>query len=520
LTPSGAEHFLRDSPDFSPRDAMTAPPLFILEMANNHMGDIAHGIRIIRELREACAGFPFRFAIKLQYRHLPDFIHPDYRNRTDLKFVKRFSETALSWDDYRKLKEAIVEHGFLSLCTPWDEASVEKIVEHGFDYLKVPSCYLTDWPLAEKIAATDLPLVISTAGEPFEEVDRIVSFYQHRNKRLAVMHCVGEYPTADDHLQLNQIELLARRYVGVEIGYSTHEHPDQCEAVMMAVAKGATVFEKHVGVPTETYALNAYSATPAQVRRWLQAAQRAFAMAGTEGKRHEFSAAEKKTLGELRRAVFARRAIRAGEVLQPQDVFVAIPGMPGQLTANDLSKYTEYRAKRDFAPRQAVMAAEVTATDTRSLLHGIVRDVKALLAASGAIVPSQLELEVSHHYGLEKFRQFGSTTITVVNREAYCKRVILMLPGQAHPEQWHNLKDETYHLLHGGIDLVLDGERRSCRKNDVIVIPRGTKHAFASPGGAVIEEISSAYMQDDSFYTDETIQWQEPRKTYVTNWVD
>jgi sialic acid synthase SpsE len=81
-------------------------------------------------------------------------------------------------------------------------------VEHGFDYLKVASCSLTDWPLAEKIAATSLPLILSTAGEPFEEIDRIVSFYQHREKRIALMHCVGEYPTAEANLQLNQIDLL------------------------------------------------------------------------------------------------------------------------------------------------------------------------------------------------------------------------------------------------------------------------------------------------------------------------
>lgn len=507
------------SPPLSTTSAATQLPLFILEMANNHMGDVAHGVRIVRELREACAGFPFRFAIKLQYRHLPDFIHPDYRARTDLKFVKRFSETALSWDDYRRIKDAIVEHGFLSICTPWDEKSVEMIVEHGFDYLKVPSCYLTDWPLAEKIVGTPLPVIISTAGEPFEEIDRVVSFYQHRNKPLAVLHCVGEYPTADSNLQLNQIDLLARRYADVAVGFSTHEAPDQTEAVMLAVAKGATIFEKHVGVPTEKYALNAYSATPAQVRRWIASAQRAWAMCGIVGRRHAFSAVEKQTLGDLHRAVFARRRIGAGEVLGPDDIFTAIPGRPGQLVANALSKYAEYRAVRDLTPHEAIMRSDVTVTDRRSILHGIIRDVKALLKSSAAVVPAQLELEVSHHYGIERFREFGSTTITVVNRE-YCKRVILILPGQTHPEQWHEKKDETYHLLHGEIELTLDGVRRLCRKNDVVIIPHGVKHAFTSAAGAVIEEISSAYVQNDSFYTDPSILRREPRKTYVTNWMD
>lgn len=499
---------------------MPSSALFIFEMANNHMGDVAHGRRIVEELREACAGFDFRFAVKLQYRHLPDFIHPDFRGRTDLKFVKRFSETALSWDDYRRLKDAIVENGFLSMCTPWDEASVEKIVEHGYGYLKVPSCYLTDWPLAEKIAKTPLPLVISTAGESFEEIDRVVSFYQHRDKPLSIMHCVGEYPTADANLQLNQIDLLRRRYANVEIGYSTHESPDQLEAVMMAVAKGATLFEKHVGVATEKYPLNGYSATPAQIRRWLEAAKRALTMCGVKGRRHAFSVAEQRTLGDLHRAVFARGAIAAGQVIGSGDVFLSIPGSAGQLVGQDLSKYTEYRAKRAFVPNEAILRAQVDATDTRSVLHGIIRDVKALLKTSGAVVPAQLELEVSHHYGLKRFREFGSTTVTVVNREAYCKRVILMLAGQTHPEQWHEQKDETYHLLHGEIDLVLDGERRVCRKNDVVIIPRRVKHVFTSKGGAVIEEISSAYSPSDSFYTDSDILRQDPRKTYVTNWMD
>src|ERR1700690_399118 len=202
---------------------MPAKHLFIFEMANNHMGDLAHGVRIIRELREASAGFDFRFAVKLQYRHLPDLIHPDYGERMDIKFIKRFSETALSWDDLRRLKDAIVENGFLSICTPFDEASVNKVVRHGFDFLKVASCSLTDWPLAEKIAATKLPLILSTAGESFEDIDRIVSFYQHREKRVAIMHCVAEYPTSRPDLQLNQIDLLLRRYTNVEVGYSTHE---------------------------------------------------------------------------------------------------------------------------------------------------------------------------------------------------------------------------------------------------------------------------------------------------------
>jgi len=498
---------------------MSSKPLFIFEMANNHMGDTAHGIRIIRELREACEGFDFRFAVKLQYRDLPELIHPDYRARSELKFIKRFTETALSWDDYRRLKDAIGENGFLSICTPFDEVSVNKVVEHGFDYLKVASCSLTDWPLAEKIATTRLPLILSTAGAPLEDVDRVVSFHQHRDKRLSIMHCVGEYPTPNDHLQLSQIDVLRRRYSNVDVGYSTHEAPDQLDGVKMAVAKGATLFEKHVGVATDTYPLNAYSANPAQVRLWLEAARAAVAMNGSDGKRYKFSVSELKALGDLKRAVFATRALGLGHVLGPDDFRLAMPSSEGQLTASDMSKYTEYRTLNSIATGAPILRKEVSATDTRSLVHGIVRDLKALLKTSAAVVPAQLELEISHHYGLERFRETGAAMITVINRE-YCKRLLLLLPGQCHPEHWHTAKDETFHILYGEIELVLEGKKRTCATNDVIVIARGAKHEFRSAAGAVIEEVSSTHARNDSGYTDPAISANAQRKTYVTNWMD
>lgn len=483
------------------------------------MGNAAHGIRIIRELREASAGFDFRFAVKLQYRNLPELIHPVHRDSLERKFIRRFTETSLGWDNCRRLKDAIAENGFIAVCTPFDEASVDKVVEHGFDYLKVASCSLTDWPLAEKVASTRLPLILSVAGEALEDIDRVVSFYQHRDKILSLMHCVGEYPTPPANLQLNQIDILRGRYPTVPIGYSTHEAPEQLDAVKMAIAKGAVLFEKHVGVPTPGHPLNAYSADPRQVRQWLVAASQAFAMAGESGHRHAFSKEELSALGDLKRAVYARRRVAGGQVLAPADLQLAMPRLDGQLTAGDLSKYTEYRAVRPIEAGDPVMLADVSAADTRSLVHGIIRDVKGLLRASGAIVPSQLELEISHHYGIERFREVGSAMITVINRE-YCKRLVLMLPGQRHPEHWHRDKDETFHILHGQIDLVLEGKARRCLTNDVIVIDRGSKHEFRSDSGAVIEEISSTHSRSDSGYTDPAILSNGNRKTYVTNWMD
>ena len=497
----------------------SARPLFIFEMANNHMGSVEHGLRIVAAMQEASRDFPFTFAIKLQYRDIDTFIHPDYRDRFDLKFVKRFSETRLSWDQYKTIKDAIHDAGFLSICTPWDEISVDKIVEHGYDFIKIPSCYLTDWPLLERIATTDMPIIASTAGVQLEDIDRVASFFRHRNKVFSMLHCVGEYPTRDENLHLGQIRLLQQRYPGVEIGYSTHERPDNYEAVKVAIGMGAGIFEKHVGVPTESIKLNAYSAGPEQVRLWLESAAAAFRMSAGDRQRYPFTAEEVKTLRALQRGVFVKNPVRPGERVHPANVFYAIPNSEAQIVANDMSKYTDYYATDAIAANHGLAASNTKACDRLRHVYHIVGEVKKMLKRSKVVVPGQCELEISHHYGIDNFAKFGSTVITVVNRE-YCKRVIVLLPGQCHPEQWHKQKDETYHILHGEINLSLDGVEQVKKANDVVVIPRGIKHGFTTRTGTVIEEVSSYYTQGDSFYTDQNIDANPNRKTFVSYWMN
>ena len=184
--------------------------LFVLEMANNHMGDISHGIEVIKQFGKVCRDFPeFDFAFKLQYRDLDTFVHPSMQGREDVKYIKRFSETRLSREQFDLLINEIRSNGFIAMCTPFDEASVGTIESQGLDIIKVASCSFTDWPLLERIAETDKPIIASTAGASLDEIDRVVSFFSHRAKEFAIMHCVGEYPTADEKLHVAQIDFCA-----------------------------------------------------------------------------------------------------------------------------------------------------------------------------------------------------------------------------------------------------------------------------------------------------------------------
>lgn len=493
-------------------------PFIVLEMANNHMGDLEHALQMIDEFAAVCKGFPFRFAIKLQYRQMDSFIHPDFQDRMDLKYVKRFMETRLNQRQFESIIQHIKRSGFLAMCTPFDSESVPLIVEQNFDIIKIASCSFTDWPLLETIASTELPVIASAAAASAEELDNVVTFLSNRNKSFALNHCVAEYPTPPEKIQLNQIDYLRSRYPEVPIGYSTHEPPSFTGSIAMAVAKGAILFERHVALPTDDYQPNAYSATPEQLRDWLVAIEQAFKLCGQPSQTRVSPPQEEiDSLRALRRGAYLKQDIPAGKVITDKDVYFAIPCQQDQITANDWSKYVHRSTTAAIKANAPLLSSNTEQSNIRDQILKIVRQVITVLHESKITIPPEAALEISHHYGEERFSEFGAAMITVMNRQ-YCKKLIILLPGQAHPEHLHKKKDETFFVLSGELIVNLDGQAHLIKLGEMITVPAGTHHSFESETGAVFEEISTRHFADDSFYSDSSIMLNAQRKTYLKYW--
>jgi len=493
-------------------------PLFVFEMANNHQGDVEHGKQIIHSIAKVCQPFQeiFNFAFKFQYRNLPTFIHPDYRNATTNKHIKRFLDTELSEEQFLELKSELSPLGFLSICTAFDEASVEKVFRHHYDFIKIASCSVNDWPLLEAIAQhRTLKVIASTAGIPLVEIDNVAAFFQHRNMPLALMHCVAEYPTPFNHMELNQIDLFRRRYPKLTIGFSTHEQPGHPAVIQMAVAKGARIFEKHVGIPYHGTDINAYSATPEQVGQWLAAAKQAFDICGIDTGRHPVSEKEKTDLHSLQRGAFAKALIKAGESLDSSSIYLAMPCQEGQIVANDMSKYRRMIAIKDIKPNSAVLWEDVEMQDIRQQVAGYVERVRSFVKGTGVTVPKGVGFELSHHYGLDSFLQFGATIIDCLNRE-YCRKLIVIIPGKRHPVHNHRQKEETFCILYGQVMVDLNGVVKEYEPGDSILVERGSAHGFWSETGAIMEEVSTTHIVGDSYYDDPRIVEAEKRKTRFT----
>jgi sialic acid synthase SpsE/uncharacterized cupin superfamily protein len=492
--------------------------LFVLDLANNHQGSVEHGVEIIRRHGEVLRKHGVRGAIKFQFRDLDTFIHRKHASENSNKHIPRFLSTQLSRGEYERLFEEVKRQELLTMCTPFDEASVGYISDMGFDVIKVASCSARDWPLIESVAEANLPIVFSTGGLGIEDVDNLVVFGEHRALDFALMHCVSIYPTPPKACNLANIAMLRKRYPNLCIGWSTHEDPEALAPIQMALAYGALMFERHIGLPTDSIKLNAYSSTPEQVDRWLDAWSLAQAYAGSYD-RLDASQEEADALRSLQRGVFAKRELKAGDLLEREDVFFAMPLADGQLDSGRfrggiiLSKAID---KDSPLFEEDLFLPELS---DGQKLKSYVHQVRAILNIAGIKLGPEFYVEYSHHYGIPNFGRTGCVLIDCVNRE-YCKKILVQLPGQSHPYHFHRLKEETFQVLWGEMFLDIDGEERRLRPGDTAVVLPGAWHKFRTEQGCVVEEISTTHHNNDSVYKDPAINklLREERKTVVKHW--
>ena len=313
--------------------------LFVLEMANNHLGSVERGLKIVAAYGQVVRFNNVRAAIKIQLRDVENFIHRDFRGRDDIRYIKKTLDTQLPPEDYVSLVKAIRQANCISMATPFDENSVDLCGKLGIQILKIASSDLNDWMLIEKIAAAKKPVIVSTGGSSLKDIDDLVQFFDNRHIPLAINHCVSLYPSEDHELEMNQIDFLRDRYPEHVIGFSTHEYRDWTSSMLVAYAKGARTFERHVDIEGDGVKVSPYCSLPDQVDQWFKAFHKVKAMCGAAGtQRRLLPYKEVEYLDALVRGVYAKTDLAEGHILNDEDVYLAIPLQKGQISCRELMR--------------------------------------------------------------------------------------------------------------------------------------------------------------------------------------
>ena len=339
--------------------------LFVLEMANNHWGSVERGKAIIEAFGAIVRKHGVKAAIKMQFRDVDNFIHPEFKGDGE-RYIKKTEATKLSFADFSELTRCIVDQGCLPMATPFDENSVSWCEALNYEVIKIASSDINDWSLLSRVAETRKPVIVSTGGACEEQIDATVEFFDNRGIPISINHCVSLYPSEDSELELSQIDYLAARYPNKVIGLSTHEYTDWHSSMLMSYAKGARTWERHIDIDDGVHKVSPYCSLPDQIDEWFAAYKTACTMNGTaRGTRRDISSKEKSYLDNLVRGVYAKGLVPSGTMIDQGNFdeyfFLAVPLLKGQLSGRE--KLAGAILAKDIKPGEGLHLSDISNVD-------------------------------------------------------------------------------------------------------------------------------------------------------------
>ena len=193
---------------------------------------------------------------------------------------------------------------------------------------------------------------------------------------------------------------------------------------------------------------------------------------------------------------------------------IAFPCSSNQLSANEWTNTAEIIVKKKIGKNDPLNKKDIKIKNNYLPIRKIRDKISEFLRNKNIILPLNPRLEISHHYGIEKFNKIGITMVTVINKN-YCKKLIIMLPGQKHPAQFHKIKEESFFILDGIVNIKINGKKKTLKPGELLTIKNKQVHEFWTKTGAVIEELSTTSTKEDSFYIDKNIHLNKKRKSFI-----
>ena len=191
------------------------------------------------------------------------------------------------------------------------------------DRLKVASRDLTNLPLLEALAETHIPIILSTGMAGKKELDEALAVITKYHNDIAILHCVSQYPTEPDNLNLLTIRYLQKHYGQYTIGFS--DHTIGIAAPIVAVGMGAKIIEKHITIDRGMKGTDQKgSLGPDGVRRMVRDIRLAEHWMGTEDLYIDRSVAASKV--KLERSIASNKDLEVGHIITEDDIHMLSPG--------------------------------------------------------------------------------------------------------------------------------------------------------------------------------------------------
>lgn len=334
--------------------------IIIGEAGVNHNGDIKLAKQLIDVASEAGVNY-----VKFQTFNSEKLVKPgskkaEYQSRnmddsstSQLDMLKKLE---LSHQDHLELINYCKEKGINFFSTAFDLDGLEYLHSLGFEFFKIPSGELTNYPYLLKLASFGKPVILSTGMATIDEINDSIEVLKTGIdlENITVLHCNTEYPTSMKDVNLNAMLTIKNKF-NVSVGYS--DHTLGIEVPIAATALGAVVIEKHFTISRNLPGPDhKASLEPFELVEMVRAIRNVELALSNDGQKIP-SESEMKNIFIARKSIYFNRNLKAGETITDEDLICLRPGFG--ISPMEWPKLIGKRVKRNVNVHEVVKWADI-----------------------------------------------------------------------------------------------------------------------------------------------------------------
>jgi N-acetylneuraminate synthase len=298
--------------------------LIIGEVAQAHDGSLGFAHAFIDAIAAAGADavkFQTHIAAAESTVNEPWRVKFSRQDETRYDYWHRMEFNEEQWQGLRRHAE---ERKLQFLSSPFSIEAVALLTRVGVAAWKIASGEVTNEPMFASMAATRLPIILSTGMSSLDEIDSAVARVQAAKLPLTLLQCTSMYPTPPEKIGLNLIPFFRDRY-HCAVGLS--DHSGTIYAGLGALAMGIDVLEVHVTLSREMFGPDVpASITTSELRQLIEGARFIEKMRANPVDKDAIG----RTLEPMRelftKSVVARFDLPAGTILKESHLTVKKPG--------------------------------------------------------------------------------------------------------------------------------------------------------------------------------------------------
>ena len=303
------------------------PTLLIAEIGINHRGNLEIAKQLIDESKKSGCDIAKIQTYEKGSRVSDRSFSAKYVDRTlgmEESFNEMFNRFSLNQEEQQEVFKYAKSINMPLMSTPFDEKSVNKLIDLGVKAFKIASFDLVNIPFLRYVAATKLPMIVSTGMSGMSEIeDAMEAISKERNPNIILLHCISAYPADYSDANLKAIETM-RKAFGVPVGFS--DHSINLLSSTVALALKADVIERH-------FTMDRYmegpdhilSSDPKEMRELVELRNKVYLSLGSGVKKP--AAIEIQQINKQRKSLYTKKPIRKGEVLSLENITIKGPGL-------------------------------------------------------------------------------------------------------------------------------------------------------------------------------------------------